>query len=50
MLDGAGAAIELGPVDMIGGRGGGKDAGVSVYTRDPDANLLEFIVYPDPGR
>jgi len=45
LLDRAGAAIEVGPVPREGGRGGGKAAGTSVYTRDPDGNLLEFIVY-----
>lgn len=38
-----GAEIEEGPVERVGGRG----TGVSIYTRDPDANLLEFIVYAD---
>ena len=37
-------AIIEGPVTRIGGRG----KGVSVYFRDPDGNLLEFISYP-PG-
>ena len=46
-LAAAGAAIEAGPVPRIGGRGGGRDEGTSVYTRDPDQNLLEFIVYDD---
>lgn len=41
------AAIEEGPVERKGGRANGDDIGTSVYTRDPDANLLEFIVYPD---
>jgi catechol 2,3-dioxygenase-like lactoylglutathione lyase family enzyme len=41
----AGAVIEEGPVERIGGRDGGRAKGVSVYTRDPDRNLLEFIVY-----
>lgn len=45
-LRGAGAAVERGPVAMTGGRGGGEVTGQSVYIRDPDANLLEFIVYP----
>ena len=33
--------VELGPVERVGGRG----AGVSVYFRDPDGSLLEFIAY-----
>ena len=39
--------IEEGPVQRLGGRNGGKDSGESVYIRDPDKNLLEFIVYPN---
>jgi len=38
--------VELGPVEMTGGRQQGKLKGRSVYIRDPDSNLLEFIVYP----
>jgi catechol 2,3-dioxygenase-like lactoylglutathione lyase family enzyme len=34
--------VELGPVERAGARGGGT----SVYFRDPDGSLLEFIVYP----
>ena len=44
-VDGAGAEIVEGPVERDGGRDGGRAKGTSVYTRDPDANLLEFIVY-----
>ena len=40
-LQGAGAQVVAGPVELEGARG----RGVSVYTRDPDANLLEFIIY-----
>ena len=36
-----GVAIELGPVERQGARG----AGTSVYFRDPDGTLLEFISY-----
>jgi catechol 2,3-dioxygenase-like lactoylglutathione lyase family enzyme len=36
-----GAAIELGPLP----RHGARDAGTSVYFRDPDGSLLEFISY-----
>jgi len=43
MLDRAGAKIEVGPADRPGGRG---KTGSSVYVRDPDGNLLEFIIYP----
>lgn len=44
-LERAGAPIEVGPVPRDGGRGGGTQQGTSHYTRDPDNNLLEFIVY-----
>ncbi len=40
--------IELGPVARGGGREHGRVLGQSIYIRDPDRNLLEFIVYP-PG-
>lgn len=43
MLERAGAAIETGPVNRTGGR---RQQGSSVYVRDPDGNLLEFIIYP----
>ena len=36
-----GVEIELGPT----GRSGAKGAGTSVYFRDPDGSLLEFISY-----
>jgi catechol 2,3-dioxygenase-like lactoylglutathione lyase family enzyme len=42
LLTGCGAAIEEGPVTRTGGRG---VEGTSVYVRDPDGNLLEFITY-----
>jgi catechol 2,3-dioxygenase-like lactoylglutathione lyase family enzyme len=42
MLDRVGAKIEEGPVARQGGR---KAQGSSVYIRDPDGNLLEFIIY-----
>jgi catechol 2,3-dioxygenase-like lactoylglutathione lyase family enzyme len=42
MLDRAGAKIFEGPVPRQGGR---RKSGSSVYVRDPDENLLEFIVY-----
>jgi catechol 2,3-dioxygenase-like lactoylglutathione lyase family enzyme len=42
LLAKAGAKIETGPVARQGGR---QAAGSSVYVRDPDGNLLEFIIY-----
>ena len=42
MLDRAGAKIIEGPVPRQGGR---KKTGSSVYVRDPDGNLLEFMIY-----
>lgn len=42
----AGAGIEEGPVERVGARGAGTVTGISLYTRDPDGNLLEFIAYP----
>lgn len=44
-LEQAGAEIEEGPVARTGGMNGGSTRGTSVYTRDPDNNLLEFIIY-----
>ena len=42
----AAAPIEEGPVERVGAGNAGQAKGTSVYTRDPDRNLLEFIVYP----
>lgn len=42
MLDRAAAKIETGPVPRQGGR---RKMGSSVYVRDPDGNLLEFMIY-----
>jgi catechol 2,3-dioxygenase-like lactoylglutathione lyase family enzyme len=41
-LEGAKTAIVEGPVPRPGGR---KSQGSSVYIRDPDGNLLEFMIY-----
>ena len=38
------AEIEEGPVERVGAR---KRSASSVYVRDPDGNLLEFMVYAD---
>jgi len=51
LLDRAGAEIIEGPVERHGGR---RAAASSVYVRDPDGNLLEFMMYgreegPDAG-
>ena len=42
LLDRAGAKIIEGPVARQGGR---RKAACSVYIRDPDGNLLEFMIY-----
>ena len=46
LLDRAGAQVEEGPVKREGGR---QSAGLSVYVRDPDGNLLEFLSYVKDG-
>ena len=40
-LRSVGVPVELGPVERYGAQGGGT----SVYFRDPDGSLLEFITY-----
>ncbi len=42
-LERHGVIVELGPVAREGARG----AGMSVYFRDPDGSLLEFIAYQE---
>jgi catechol 2,3-dioxygenase-like lactoylglutathione lyase family enzyme len=42
LLAKTGARVETGPVARQGGR---QVTGSSVYVRDPDGNLLEFMVY-----
>jgi len=46
-LDRAGADIVEGPVERVGGRG---VVASSVYVRDPDGNLLEFMIYPEMSK
>ena len=45
ILEAAGAAVELGPVQRTGCMNEGSTVGTSIYTRDADNNLLEFIIY-----
>ena len=45
-LDAAGATIIEGPVERHGGR---RTEASSLYVRDPDGNLLEFMIYPPDG-
>jgi catechol 2,3-dioxygenase-like lactoylglutathione lyase family enzyme len=45
LLQRIGADVVEGPVQRHGGR---RSAGVSTYIRDPDGNLLEFLIY-GPG-
>ncbi|MDD9888836.1 MAG: VOC family virulence protein [Gammaproteobacteria bacterium] len=45
VLEAANAEVELGPVPRVGGMNGGSTEGTSIYTRDPDNNLIEFIMY-----
>ena len=45
VLTNAEAEIELGPVPRTGGMNRGSTEGTSIYTRDPDGNLIEFIIY-----
>jgi len=40
-LDRCGVAIEAGPMERFGAKG----AGTSIYFRDPDGSLMEFISY-----
>ena len=42
----AGSEVAYGPYDKKGGGEGGQQ-GTSIYCRDPDGNLLEFMTYPD---
>jgi catechol 2,3-dioxygenase-like lactoylglutathione lyase family enzyme len=45
-LEACGVPVETGPVNRSGARG----AGVSIYFRDPDGSLLEFISYYKYGQ
>lgn len=45
MLRDAGVPIIRGPVARPGGRGRGTIPSLSLYARDPDGNLLEWMIY-----
>ncbi len=45
LIASAGGELVRGPIPMRGGADGGNGRGTSVYTRDPEQNLVEFIVY-----
>ena len=47
MLADAGVEIIRGPVARPGGRGRGLAPSLSLYTRDPDDNLLEWMIYQE---
>ena len=47
MLEHAGVAILRGPVPRKGGRKRGEVPSLSFYARDPDGNLLEWMIYAD---
>ena len=47
MLEEAGVEIIRGPGPRKGARGGGHFPAVSMYARDPDQNLLEWMIYLD---
>lgn len=44
-LSAAEAQVIAGPIERRGGRDRGNQSGTSFYIRDPDRNLLEFILY-----
>ena len=45
MLAEAGVEIIAGPGRRAGGRGRGLTPSLSLYARDPDGNLLEWMTY-----
>jgi catechol 2,3-dioxygenase-like lactoylglutathione lyase family enzyme len=47
MLNNAEVEVIQGPVPRSGGRGRGTAPSLSLYCRDPDENLLEFMIYQD---
>lgn len=47
LIEESGVEIIEGPVERVGGKSSGSATGMSRYCRDPEGNLLEFIIYPD---
>ncbi len=47
LLSAASVDVIEGPVARVGGQDAGTATGISRYVRDPEHNLVEFIVYPD---
>ena len=47
LLADAGVEVIHGPGPRRGARGGGGSPAVSLYARDPDQNLLEWMIYLD---
>ena len=47
MLADAGVEVISGPIARTGGRGRGTVPSLSLYARDPDDNLLEWMIYQD---
>lgn len=47
LIEQAGAKIIAGPVERLGGRDNGRAKATSFYFRDPDENLLEFMIYQE---
>jgi catechol 2,3-dioxygenase-like lactoylglutathione lyase family enzyme len=45
LLANTGIEVIEGPVPREGGRDAGAAVGTSVYVRDPDSNLIEFMCY-----
>ena len=46
LLTAASVEVIEGPVERVGGKDAGTATGTSRYIRDPENNLLEFIIYP----
>ena len=45
LIEQAGAKMIEGPIERLGGRDQGRAKATSYYFRDPDENLLEFMIY-----